>query len=220
MSNYEGSNLTSVVYEKLKDDILRGKYQKGTALAENTVAEQLSVSRTPVREALRLLEISGLVSIKPNKGAVVEGISIDDIKDIYEIRSLIEGLAAKKAAEQATEQDVERLSEIIDLTEFYFEKGHYDKLQTMDGRFHNAVYELCGGRMLNHILTDLHSYVLRFRKMSIIKEDRVRETLKEHRLIMDAIANHNGEKASELMTLHVKNALISILKIIEQENMV
>ena len=217
MPNLEGSNLTSVVYEKLKDDILRGKYQKGAALAETTVAEQLSVSRTPVREALRLLEISGLVTIKPNKGAVVEGISADDIKDIYEIRSLIEGLAAKKAAERATAEDVERLSEIIDLTEFYFEKGHIDKLQTMDGRFHNAVYELCDGRMLNHILKDLHSYVLRFRKMSIVKEDRVKETLKEHREIMNAIAMHDGEKANELMTVHVNNALFSILKIIEEQ---
>ena len=93
----DGHSLSARVFHTLREEILSGKYQKDEELKEKTIGEELGVSRTPVREALRQLELEGLVTIIPNRGAFVEGISKDDIQDIYEIRSLLEGLCAKKA---------------------------------------------------------------------------------------------------------------------------
>lgn len=208
----ESSNLTAKVYAHLKNDILSGKYEKGTALTENAVAEELKVSRTPVREALRQLELGELVRIVPNKGAIVEGISIDDIRSIYEIRSLIEGIAAVHAVNNATDDEIEQLSEIVDLTEFYLERGDNAKLKDMDGRFHQCLYSISKNRMLEHILNDLHGYGVRFRDRSMQSKGRMEKTIIEHRDIMYAIKQRDAEKAKQLATLHIENALHNILR--------
>ena len=207
----ESSNLTAKVYSCLKNDILSGKYEKGTALTENAVAQELNVSRTPVREALRQLELGELVRIVPNKGAIVEGISIDDIRSIYEIRSLIEGIAAVHAVNNATDDEIEQLSEIVDLTEFYLERGDSVKLRDMDGRFHQCLYRISKNRMLEHVLNELHGYGVRFRDKSMQSKGRVEKTIVEHRDIMHAIKDRNAEKAKQLATLHINNALQNIL---------
>mgnify|MGYP000961686705 CR=1 FL=1 len=105
----DGHSLSARVFHTLREEILSGKYQKDEELKEKTIGEELGVSRTPVREALRQLELEGLVTIIPNRGAFVEGISKDDIQDIYEIRSLLEGLCAKKAVTGITDKELEEL---------------------------------------------------------------------------------------------------------------
>lgn len=202
----EVSNLTSMVYQKLRDDILDGVYAPGAALTELAISRELQVSRTPVREALRQLELGELVKLKPNKGAVVIGINQDDIRDVYEIRSLIEGVAAQRAAELASEEDIHALEEIIDLSEFYLERGNNDRLKGMDGRFHDKIYQMSGSKILCHVLTDLHNYVSRFRGISLMKNGRAVDSIKEHRAILSALRARDGEKAKELANLHVMNA--------------
>ncbi len=209
----ETENLAARVYREIRDNILRGDYPTGMALTEQGLADALQVSRTPVREALRQLARGELVELKPNRGAVVLGISNGDIRDIYEIRSLIEGIAAERAANEATDAQIDCLREIIDQTERYFQNGDLDQLQGMDGKFHTYLYGMSGGRMLRHILTDLHSYVSRFRGMSIQREGRVEQTLKEHRAVMDAIRRHDGAAARARMTEHVINSLHNIMEL-------
>ena len=152
-----GTNLTTRVYAQIRSDILSGRYSIGEAVTELGLAKELHVSRTPVREALRQLELEELVEITPNKGAVVTGITAEDIQDIYEIRSLIEGMAAERAAKEATDEDIAKLTEIVDLTRFYLERKNYDQLKTMDGQFHQLLYSMSKSRMLKHILRDLHN---------------------------------------------------------------
>ena len=164
-----------------------------------------------MREALRQLELGELVRIVPNKGAIVEGISIDDIRSIYEIRSLIEGIAAVHAVNNATDDEIEQLSEIVDLTEFYLERGDSVKLRDMDGRFHQCLYRISKNRMLEHVLNELHGYGVRFRDKSMQSKGRVEKTIVEHRDIMHAIKDRNAEKAKQLATLHINNALQNIL---------
>ncbi len=207
----ESLNLTAKVYNRLKNDILSGKYEKGTALTENALAQMLNVSRTPVREALRQLELGELVKIVPNKGAIVEGISIDDIRSIYEMRSLIEGIAAVHAVNNASDEEIEQLSEIVDLTEFYLERGDSLKLRDMDGRFHQCLYRISKNRMLEHVLNELHGYGVRFRDRSMQSKGRIENTIVEHRDIMHAIKERDAEKAKQLATLHINNALYNIL---------
>ena len=118
MEEYQDHSLSGRVFQKIREDILSGKYKENDELRENTIGRELGVSRTPVREALRQLELEGLVTIIPNRGAYVTGISQKDIWDIYMVRSHLEGLCARWAAEHITEKQLEELEETLMLSEF------------------------------------------------------------------------------------------------------
>lgn len=117
--SHDNYSLSARVYNHIRDGILAGTFAKGDELKEKNIGDELGVSRTPVREALRQLELEGLVSIIPNKGAFVEGVSTDDIRDIYEIRALLEGLCARWAATRISDELMAAMEENIYLTEFH-----------------------------------------------------------------------------------------------------
>ena len=123
MEEYQDHSLSGRVFQKIREDILNGKYKENDELRENTIGKELGVSRTPVREALRQLELEGLVTIIPNRGAYVTGISQKDIWDIYMIRSHLEGLCARWATEHITDEQMEKLEEILMLSEFQMNRG-------------------------------------------------------------------------------------------------
>ena len=125
-------SLGSRVFHMIRENILSGKYERDEELKEKSIGEELGVSRTPVREALRQLELEGLVTIIPNKGAYVVGISQKDIKDIYEIRSRLEGLCAKWAAENITKEQLDELEENIFLSDFHATKGNAEQMVELD----------------------------------------------------------------------------------------
>ena len=118
MEEYQEYSLRGRVFQKIRDGILKGEYKENEELRESTIGKKLGVSRTPVREALRQLELEGLVKIVPNKGAYVTGITGKDVKDIYLVRSLLEGLCARWATEHITEEQIEKLEEIVLLQNF------------------------------------------------------------------------------------------------------
>ena len=129
-------SLRGRVFHKIRDDILSGKYKDNEELKEVAIGEELGVSRTPVREAFRQLELEGLIHIIPNKGAYVTGITVKDVKDIYMIRSLLEGLCAKWATENITSEQLEEMEENVYLAEFHAAKGHTQQIAELDNRFH------------------------------------------------------------------------------------
>ena len=210
--NEKAGGLASKVYHQIRAEILRGELVPGESVTEMGLASDCGVSRTPVREALRQLELEGLVELIPNKGAVILGIRPEDICDIYRIRSLLEGDAAARAAQRATEEDVRRLTEILDLTEFYISKENLQQLQAMDGQFHQLIYEMSGSRMLRHVLKDLHYYIGLTRAASLKSEGRAVRSVQEHRKVLEAIARRDSAAAQKQMTLHVENALKNVLK--------
>lgn len=205
--NKEAHTLGNRIYHKIREDILNGIYEPDEELRENTLGKELGVSRTPVREALRQLELEGLVYIIPNKGAYVKGISHEDIRDIYMIRSRLEGLSARLATEKITEEQLEALEEVIYLSEFHARKGHYEKVFEMDSKFHKMLYEASGSKQLNHILTDYHHYVQRARKRSVSENVRAGKSTEEHRRILEAIRDRDPERAEELAKEHIVNAI-------------
>ena len=140
-------SLRGRVFKKIREDILDGRYQENDELREAAIAEELGVSRTPVREAFRQLELEGLIRIVPNKGAYVTGISSADVADIYEIRSLLEGLCARWATKKITKEKIDEMEETILLSEFHLSKEHYEQLIDLDNRFHMQLYEACGARL-------------------------------------------------------------------------
>ena len=114
-----GESLRGKVFEKIRNDILRGRYKKGDELVECTIGKELGVSRTPVREAIRQLELEGLVQLIPNKGAFVTGISARDVMDMYLIRAKLEGLCAAMAATHVTKETLDKMEEAIVLSDYY-----------------------------------------------------------------------------------------------------
>lgn len=205
----DGHSLSAQVFHTLREEILMGKYQKDEELKEKTIGEELGVSRTPVREALRQLELEGLVTIIPNRGAFVVGISKSDIQDIYEIRSLLEGLCAKWAAVNISEKQIQELEENNYLTDFHIAKGHYEQIVELDNRFHEILYEASDSKVLNHTLSDFHHYVERVRKVSLGSPKRASESNEEHRKIVEALKVHDTKQAQKLANMHIMNTIRS-----------
>lgn len=204
------SSLRNKVFKYIKSQIITGNYNPGESLVESKLAEELGVSRTPIREAIRLLELEGLVETTPNKGAVVLGISGKDVEDIFAIRELIEGLAARWAAERITPLEKKELKKVIDLMEFYSQKGDLDELAELDNQFHHIIYEATGSKILNLTLSNLHQYVQLARLESLKVPKRLDQTLSEHHAVLDSFMAGNPDKAQEALTKHVKNAYWNI----------
>ena len=203
-------SLRGRVFQSIRENILSGEYKKGEELKETALAAELGVSRTPVREALRQLELEGLVKIIPNKGAYVIGITAEDMEDIYSMRSLLEGLCARFTAERINEEQLNKLEEIAYLTDFHVKKGNLEKLYELDNQFHEILYEASGSRMLKHVLSDFHHYVERVRKASLLSPGRSELFNEEHKAILEAIREKNKEKAELLANAHMKNTIANI----------
>ena len=203
-------SLRGRVFHKIRADILNGKYKENDELREAAIGDELGVSRTPVREAFRQLELEGLIRIVPNKGAYVTGITSKDVADIYMIRSLLEGLCAKWATEHITEEQMQEMEENVYLSEFLAGKGHKEQIAVLDNRFHEILYEACDSKMLEHLLKDFHQYVYRVRKQTLSQDSRGNASNHEHREIMEAIKEHDSERAAELAKLHMLKAYENI----------
>lgn len=200
-------SLRGQVFDKIRSDILNGKYKRGEELVEISIGKELGISRTPVREAIRQLELEGLVQLVPNKGAFVTGISEKDVRDIYLIRARLEGLAARMAAKNITPELLDAMEETVVLSEYHAKKEHYEQVCEMDSKFHKLLYKASGSRILEHTLTDFHQYVQRVRMASIMKKRRMEKSNDEHDAILTAIREHDEEKAELVATRHISNTV-------------
>lgn len=205
-------SLRGRVFHKLREDILNGKYDEHEELREVAIGEEMGVSRTPVREAFRQLELEGLIQIIPNKGAYVTGITEKDVKDIYMIRSLLEGLCARWACEHMTPEQLEEMEENVYLAKFHATKGHLEQLADLDNRFHDIMYEACDSKMLEHQLKDFHEYVLRVRRKTLAQVTRGTASNEEHEKIMEAIKAKDADNAEKLAHQHMINAYENMVK--------
>ncbi len=205
-------SLRGRVFHKIRDDILGGKYKENEELKEVAIGQELGVSRTPVREALRQLELEGLVQIIPNRGAFVTGIQAKDVKDIYMIRSRLEGLCARWACENITKEQMEEMEENVYLAEFHVSKGNMEQIAELDNQFHRLLYSACASKMLEHLLIDYHQYVLRIRRKTLSTPDRAKQSNLEHRGIMEAIKAKDSDLAERLADEHMRTAYENMVK--------
>lgn len=203
-------SLQGMVYDRIREDILNGVYKENEELRETTIGAELGVSRTPVREALRQLELQGLVKIIPNKGARVIGINNKDLKDIYEMRARLEGLCARWAAKNATKEDVITLDEICDLSEFCCTKKKYERVLELDNEFHEQLYKMADSKLLHRTMSDLHHYVEILRKKTLSSYERAADSIKEHRDIINSIKEKDEERAEKLAVYHMKKTIDNI----------
>ena len=205
MRNYKSTSLADQVFDKLENDIIQGIYQRGEPLTELKLVEQLGVSRTPIREALRRLEQERLIE-DTGKGSRVLGITKDDLEDIMNIRQRIEGLAAYYAAKNITPDGLRELTHIVDLQEFYFSKHDKEHLRQVDDQFHDMICALSRRSVIADTLIPLMRKTRRYRRVAIDDWERTTNTMNEHRKMFEAIASGNAELAQELATQHIIHA--------------
>ncbi len=205
MQNHKSVSLADCVFERLENDILGGKYAYGEVLTEARLCEEMGVSRTPIREAIRRLEQENILR-ESGKGMVVQGITCEDIEDILAIRSRIEGMAARRAATAMTPEQKKALGEAVALQEFYVSRADADNIQWQDHQFHELIYAGCGSITLQSTLVPLHRKAQKFRRASVEKVTRARASVEEHRRIYEAILAGNGDAAEQAMNDHIAHA--------------
>lgn len=203
-------SLADAVYEQVERDILTGVYRRGDVLTELRLSDQLHVSRTPVREALRRLEQDDLVECQ-GKSIVVMGVTHQDLLDILEIRLRLEGLATAMCCRRITPQELTTLDEIVTMQDFYVSRNLPDRIQESDSLFHQTIYAACGSRMFEKQLTNLHKRLVRYRKLSVSNKHRAQESTDEHKEIFQALADGDAERAEALAVRHVERARDNIL---------
>lgn len=209
--------LRELVFEALRDAIINGQLRPGERLMEVQVAEALGVSRTPVREAIRMLEREGLVLMMPRKGAYVSDISVKDIASVFEIRRALEALAAELAAERATEDDMERLERILLELAKCVESGDVERYVELDTEFHATVYRASRNERLAPIINSLREQIQRFRTRSLSNPGRMKMALEEHRKLVEAIGDRDVERARQLAAEHIDNAENVLMTLIKAE---
>jgi len=212
LDNYKP--LREIVFETMREAIIQGSLEPGERLMEIQLAEEMGVSRTPVREAIRKLELEGFVVMVPRKGAYVAGISVKDIVDVFEVRAALEALAGGLAAERATTDELDEM-ERASLYIYEAEDGLIDNIVERDSDFHDLIYKSSRNQRLIQIITLLKEQIQRFRTTSLSQPGRIKHAVDEHKGIIEAISEHNVEMASLLAREHIETALQTFLNAME-----
>lgn len=204
--------LRDVVFHTLRNAILKGELKPGERLMEVQLAQRLGVSRTPVREAIRKLELEGLVCMLPRRGAVVANITVRDLEDVLEVRASLEELAARKACENITEEQLRDLKKTAGDFRRSLEGDDLVACVEADMAFHEIIYEAAANRRLQQILQNLREQMYRYR-LEYLKDKRMHRLLvEEHDTIRRAIKKHDAEKAGSAMRVHIGNQKDSMVQ--------
>lgn len=209
--------LRDSIFVQLRDDILRGRFSRGESLVELKLASQYGVSRTPIREAIRQLEIEGLVRYLPNRGVVVEGITTQDVEDIFVIREHLEGLVARWAAARVTPEELKKLHEVLELQEFYVAKDDVHQITVLDTEFHRLLLEASKSKSLRYALGSMLDYVEQARLRSLSVPGRIHDSVREHKSILEAVEAGDSEEAARLIAKHMKNARNNLLRFVTEQ---
>ncbi|PKM46305.1 MAG: GntR family transcriptional regulator [Firmicutes bacterium HGW-Firmicutes-8] len=213
LDNYKP--LREIVFETLREAIINATLRPGERLMEIQMAEEMGVSRTPVREAIRKLELEGFVVMVPRKGAYVAGISMKDIADVFEIRAAMEALAAGLAAERITEEELEDLERILVTIGECVKNNDLEKLIEVDTEFHDILFKASRNERLVQIVSNLREQIQRFRTASLSTPGRMKYALEEHKKIVEAVSERNVELAQSLAREHIENAENSMLEVLD-----
>jgi DNA-binding GntR family transcriptional regulator len=205
--------LRDVVFDTLKDAILKGKLEPKERLMEIQLAEQLGVSRTPVREAIRKLELEGLVIMEARKGAYVSDISYEDIIDTLEVREALETYAVKLAIEKKTTKKINNLEKLNDEFQKAFEENDIQKMVYLDTTIHNDLLALSGNKKLVSFMDALNEIMQRFRLIYFNESYNPEVIIKEHYEVFEAIKRGDKESAVKAMTSHLSTLKDDIKKV-------
>ena len=208
--------LREVVCETLREAIISGVLRPGERLMEIQLAEELGVSRTPVREAIRKLELEGFVIMIPRRGTYVADLSIKDINEVFEVRSALDSLANGLAAERITEEELEQMERLLVQIGACVDKGNMEKIVELDGQLHDILYRASRNDRLVGIINNLREQLTRFRTISMAYPGRLKKTIEEHTQLVGAIAARDVDLAQQLAVEHMANSEQTLLQDINE----
>jgi DNA-binding GntR family transcriptional regulator len=214
----ERQTVTGLTRDAIRDRILRGTYAAGEPLRQDALAEQLGVSRIPVREALRLLEAEGLVTFNPHRGAIVSTLSPAEIEELYELRAEIEADLLMRAMPHITEEQLARAEEVLDAYEASLHRGQVAGWGGLNWKFHSTLYAPAGRPVTMGVVHRLHQHSDRYSRMQLALTHGERRAITEHRQILGAIRRHNAGRAAALLRKHILGAGRALLAFLEAQH--
>ena len=212
-----GGPISNSLLSKLQKDILTGKLKAGQKLTEQELCREYEVSRTPVREAMRKLELEGLVVMIPRRGAQVANITEKDLNDVLEVRIALENLSIENACMRMTEEQLEELWNAAKNFEATMAEGNLVKLAEADVAFHEVIYKSSDNRRLNQVLNNLREQIYRYRVEYLKDENNYPTLMKEHKDIVEGLVRKNKTQVTETMHQHVKNQAVAVKAMIQEQ---
>lgn len=209
--------LRDVVFHTLREAILKGELKPGERLMELQLAAKLGVSRTPIREAIRMLEQEGLAVTIPRKGAEVAKMTEKDMEDVLEVRDALDELAARIACEQISEEQLQELSVTMHEFEESTKTRNIKKIAEADVMFHDIIYQSTGNPKLVNMLSNLREQMYRYRVEYLKDENNYPTLMKEHKKIVDGLTKKNKEQVTEAMHQHVRNQAVAVKAMIREQ---
>ena len=204
LSSVTRQSHAGVVYDALKQGILSGELEPGTSLREEELARRHQGSRTPVREALSRLETEGLAARYQGSGLLVAQLGSDEIIDLYVLREVLEGLAARLAANRRTDIDMARLEVITDLSQRALGESDIARVSTLNSEFHFLIWRIAGNRPLQRAIHGVHEAVQRFHHNTLSYPGRLEQSVNEHIAMVEAIRKRDHIDAEQIAIEHVR----------------
>ena len=204
--------LRDVVFKTLRDAIVTGDLEPGERLMEIKLAEKLGVSRTPIREAIRKLELEGLVNMTPRKGAVVAEISENDLRNVLEVRRVLEKLAVKLACQKISKAEIDELRENLKFFKGALKQKDANEIAKIDVEFHDIIYKATRNDRLIQILYNLREQMYRYRLEYVKDQDTRKTVVKDHETLIESIAVGNIKVAEETIIAHIDHQEKKIIK--------
>ena len=209
--------IQDLVFTTLRDEILSGELEPGERLNTSQLSERLGVSRTPIREALNRLTSIGLVENIPHRGAFVRKLSIEEIIEMYYIRAALEGIAARLAARNLTEEEIQQLLQYCDQMESHLSTGHYQKILDTNFEFHSIIYQAAQSPRLQNLILQYYRHSEQYRALGLELPGRYAEICQEHRNLALALAERDMEGAESNAREHHLNTARRIAKSVGRE---
>ena len=200
------NTLTSEIADIVRERILKGEYQIGEKIKESSIAQELNVSRTPIREAFKMLEEEGLLDYLPNRGCYAKGFTKRDVSDIYTVREALEEIAMTWACERITDEEIDKLEEQCELMDFYTKKRDVQKILAMNSSFHDIIYNSTGSRFLAQVLRSYKGYLDKTRKSVFYREEFLDSIQEEHKAIFEAVKSRDKEQAVIAIKKHLASS--------------
>jgi DNA-binding GntR family transcriptional regulator len=212
----ERRSLKEEVLSRVKEFIMKGRYVPGQRIVIDTLAKELGVSVTPVREALHHLAAEGLVSVEPRKGFTVKKWEPKEIEDLLYLRMYLEKLATRLFIERASERDIEELSMIVKQMDSAVQSSDLEALTMFNSQFHNKIVQGSGNEELHKIMESLSAKLHRVRILSLSYPGRMEQSCIEHKVIFDSIKERNVISAEKAVEEHIKNVMTTLLKRVQE----
>lgn len=215
MKVIEKKTLHEEIADNLRELIMSGQLQEGDKIKEDELCSSMGISKTPLREALRVLSVEGLIKLVPNRGSFVSTPTFEEIREMFDVMSVLEGICARAATEKMSAKDLKNLEKLHNRLEKNFNRRAQREYIRINNQFHSFVQKLAGNRTLNQIVNGLRQKILLYRYQSLNWPERFEQSIQEHRDLLEAFRKKDPKKAETLMRRHLKKQCNALEKLAE-----